>query len=194
MVKGVTATLPIRHTSFAFCFTFSLLSAVGCRTARAPETPMTTALNGRSSYEAVPDDSPSKLIPQLDYIPAAPAAENSPPAYPEGLVKMRLSPQKLVVRLVVNREGQVAEVLPSRIPSEVDPAYRAAFEAAITSAVQLWRFTPGRRRTFVDGPDLDGNGRASYQVLQSEKPAPTYFDVRFTFEVHEGKGLVRSSQ
>jgi hypothetical protein len=170
----------------------ALLVAIGCRTARPSKAPTTATLEGRASYEAVPDPdaTASKLIPQLDYIPAAPAEGNRPPVYPEELVTLGLPPQKIVLRLVVDEQGQIADIRPSRFSSEVDRTYRDAFEGAIRKAVEKWRFRPARRRTFVDSPD-DGSGQPPYQVLKSESPAPTYFDVRFVFEVHEGKGVVR---
>jgi hypothetical protein len=31
-------------------------------------------------------------------------------------------------------------------------------------------------------------------MLKAETPVPTYFDIRFVFEVSDGKGLVRQAQ
>lgn len=83
------------------------------------------------------------------------------------------------------------EVRASTVPSIVDPAYRSDFEAAINEAVPTWQFTPAMRRTYVDRSDLDSRGRPLDKVLASVTPAPSDFDIRFVFEVREGKGVVR---
>ena len=49
------------------------------------------------------------------------------------------------------------------------------------------------QRTFIDSPD-DGSGKPPYKMLKTEEIVPTYFDIRFIFEVSDGKGLVKQSQ
>jgi hypothetical protein len=96
------------------------------------------------------------------------------------------------MRILVDDQGQVMEVRGSADRSKADPAYRADFETAISEAVREWQFTPAMRRAYADSPDLDSKGRPLYKVLKSVKPAPSYFDIRFIFEVREGRVVVRN--
>jgi hypothetical protein len=138
------------------------------------------------------DATSSTLVPDVDYIPAAPAPENTAPVYPQCLLNLGLPPQKVVMRILVDDQGQVMEVRGSAAPSEVDPAYRADFETAISEAVRDWQFSPAMRRAYVDSTELDSKGRPLHKVLKSVKPAPSYFDIRFIFEVHEGRAVEES--
>lgn len=85
-----------------------LLLAAGCRTTvPGKAAPHSSTLDGRATYEAVlePSSSVSKMVAQRDYIPAAPAGDSPPPAYPEQLIKLNLPPQKVVVRIFLPRMG-----------------------------------------------------------------------------------------
>ena len=132
----------------------------------------------------------SSLIREVDYIPASPAPENRPPLYPECLLALGLPPQAVVVRILVDEQGQVTGVRASAVPSDVEEAYRADFEAAIKEAVLTWQFTPAMRRTYTDSADVDSKGHPLYRVLSGVKPATTEFDIRFIFEIRSGRGLV----
>lgn len=55
-----------------------------------------------------------------------------------------------------------------------------------------WRFQPATVRIFAPGADLDGDGTADYEVLESERRVRMLLDLHFTFEIAEEKGLVRS--
>jgi hypothetical protein len=167
---------------------------VGCRTAAANRPAPESSLNGRASYEAVlePASGTSELVAQREYIPAIPVGDNHVPAYPEQLVGLNLPPQKIVLRLVLDERGDIVAIRPSEIPSEADARYPNEFEAAIGKAIENWRFSPAKRRTFVDAPE-NSSGKPPYKVLKSELPVRTYFDIRFIFEVHDGKGVVRGA-
>ena len=168
-----------------------LLAAVGCRTTVPVEVPPASSLQGRTTYEAVlePGSAAAKLAAQREYIPAAPAGDNQPPVYPEELLNLGLPPQKIVLRLFLDERGRISGIRPSDVASDVHEKHRDAFEASIRSAVETWRFSPAMRRVFVDSPD-DGSGLPPYRVLKSETPTQTYFDIRFTFEVRDGRGVV----
>jgi hypothetical protein len=42
------------------------------------------------------------------------------------------------------------------------------------------------------GNDLDGDGTADYVVATAHERVPVYYDVKFTFEIVDGRGIVRS--
>jgi protein TonB len=70
----------------------------------------------------------------------APVAIFKPaPAYPQALVKTRLS-AVVVVRCIIDKNGHVRE------PRVVSPAPMAPFNDAVVATVQRWRFTPGSLR------------------------------------------------
>jgi hypothetical protein len=94
------------------------------------------------------------------------------------------------MRILIDDQGQVTTVRASTVSSKGDPVYRADFEAAIAEAVRTWQFTPAMRRRYIDSADLDDKGHPLYKVLNSVTPAPSYFDIRFTFEIRSGKGVV----
>lgn len=135
----------------------------------------------------------SKQVTQRLFLPAVPGEENRPPSYPDELLGLELPLQKIVVRIDLNERGHVTSVRTNLELSEADPRYRPAFETAIRLAVAGWCFQPARQRTFVDSPD-DGSGKPPYKMLQAETAVPTYFDIRFLFEVTDGKGLVRQAE
>jgi hypothetical protein len=140
-----------------------------------------------------PSGDTSTQVTQRLFIPASPGDENQPPLYPDELLSLELPPQKIVVRMILDDRGHVTAIRPNPEASEADPKYRAAFETAIRIAVDGWCFKPAVQRTFIDSPD-DGSGKSPYKILQAETPVSTYFDIRFIFEVSDGKGLVRQSQ
>lgn len=165
-----------------------------CRTTTSPRAaePARASLSGTATYEAViePSANTAKQVSQRLFLPAAPGDENHPPVYPEELVDLALPPQRVVVRLDLDERGHVTTVTPNDGASEADPRYRAAFETAIRIAVDRWCFRPATQRAFVDSPD-DGSGKPPYKMLKAETPVPTYFDIRFIFEVMDGRGVVR---
>jgi len=173
-----------------------VLTLSACCTA-APKTVhlALTTPTGTASYEAVLDPSPDviKLVSERLFLPATPSEENRPPLYPEGLLSLELPPQRIVVRLTLDRHGHVTAVTSKASASEADPRYQAVFETSIRTAVDGWRFSPATQRIFVDSPP-DDSGKPPYKMLKSETPVPTYFDIRFIFEMVEGKGAVRQVQ
>ena len=137
-----------------------------------------------------PSEGTSRQVSQRLFIPAAPGDENEPPVYPAELLSLQLPPQKLVVRIALDERGHVTSIRTNVAATEADPVYRPAFETAIRMAVNDWCFRAAIQRTFVDSPD-DGSGKPAYKMLKAETTVPTYFDIRFIFEVEEGRGVVR---
>ena len=171
-----------------------LLSA--CRSAATPKpSEPPPSVTGKATYEAVvaPSVETSTQVTQRLFIPAEPGEENQPPLYPNELLSLELPPQRIVVRMFLDEHGRVTAVRTNPEASEADPKFREAFETAIRSTIEGWHFKPAVQRTFVDSPD-DGSGKPPYKMLKAETPVPTYFDIRFIFEVSGGKGLVRQAE
>lgn len=170
---------------------------LACRSAAPSKTSEVVPLSvtGKATYEAViePSAETAEQVTQRLFIPAAPGPENQPPQYPAELLSLELPAQKIIVRITLDERGHVTAVTANPDASEADPKYRAAFEKAIDLAVDAWQFQPAMQRTFIDSSD-DGSGKKPYKVLKAETSVPTYFEIRFTFEVDNGKGLVRQAQ
>ncbi len=91
---------------------------------------------------------------------------NPLPTYPAELIQLALPAYEVVVRFVVDEQGQVASVAPSPLASSTHGPYSARFAAAVAAALASWRLPPAEVQTF--------------------------FDARFRFEVHAGKPVVSS--
>ena len=64
------------------------------------------------------------------------------------------------------------------------------FRRAVKDAVQSWRYDPGSVYHMQNGPDRDNDGSPDYTTMTSEGPVSVYYDIRFTFEIVDGKGVV----
>ena len=109
---------------------------------------------------------------------------------PEDVKFNRPAPRELV-RIVIDTHGNVSEVSDSPLGTSDDGPHAAEFRAAVDAAVRTWRFTPGALLKVEPGHDLDGDGKSDYTVATAIDVVPVYYDVRFTFEVVEGKGVVK---
>jgi TonB family protein len=129
------------------------------------------AADGAVSAEIVdaPEgDARYQPIPGSSYLSPLPMRENAKPEYPPALLDRRLPPAMLVVRLIVDGAGKVAD---ARIVE--NGSGEAAFAEAVLAAVRGWTFFPLKRVT----------GR---QV----EPLPFTQDYRFTFRQVNGRAVV----
>ncbi len=137
---------------------------------------------------------PGRVVPQLaenqDFM--APVPRETPlPEFPAGAHIEANTPVIVVVRIVVGEDGAVREVLegPLAGPNSLD--IEGSFRMAVEDAVRRWTFDPAAIRTLAPGEDLDGDSKPDYKVLVASTPVPAYLDVRFRFEIVEGRGHVR---
>lgn len=110
--------------------------------------------------------------------------DNAMPDYPAEWLAQRLPPQRIAVRLIVDTQGQVAEV--QRLPAAPAPD---AFFASVQAAVRQWQFSP--LVELRPGPPTElvvGDVTTSYK--SSATPLPFHQDYAFRFEQHEGKPAV----
>src|SRR5262249_26788295 len=114
----------------------------------------------------------------------------TPPLYPPEALAARFGPHREIVRITIDTHGNVSNVADSPLGKSDDDAFAVAFRRSVEAAVRTWRYGPGAMRHVKDGPDLDGDGKPDYLVTTSWEIVPVYYDVRFTFEIVEGKGVV----
>ncbi|WP_449447342.1 TonB family protein [Thermomonas brevis] len=150
----------------------SAMLATGCVSSpRAPEAREGYAADGAVSAEivdAADGGARYQPMPGSSYLSPLPMRENAKPEYPPALLDRRLPPAMLVVRLIVDGAGKVAD---ARIIENASA--EAAFAEAVLAAVRGWTFFPLKRVT----------GR---QV----EPLPFTQDYRFTFRQVNGRAVV----
>jgi TonB family protein len=76
------------------------------------------------------------------YSGSQPAKDNAAPQYPAGLLSSRLPPVTVMVRVIVDVEGAVADAAIA-----ASDGVQPEFAAAVLSAVRSWRFDPLQRMT-----------------------------------------------
>jgi hypothetical protein len=146
---------------------------------------------GEVKVQFLPD--PARIAPSLlegeVFVP--PSAIVTPiPLYPAGHTEAS-RPVVVVLRFVVGKTGAVEEVTDSPLRDPGDAVADAAFREAAEDTVRSWRFVPAAIQTVKPGADLDHDSKPDYTVLVASTRVPVYLDVRFTFEMVEGKGRVR---
>lgn len=148
--------------------------AAGCASSpRAPEPREGYAADGAVSAEivdAADEDARYQPVPGSSYLSPLPMRENAKPEYPPALLDRRLPPATLVVRLIVDGAGKVADACIVE-----NGGGEAAFADAVLAAVRGWTFFPLKRVT----------GR---QV----EPLPFTQDYRFTFRQINGRAVVEA--
>jgi TonB family protein len=152
---------------------FAMLFAGCASSPRAPEAREGYAADGAVSAEivdAADGDARYQPMPGSSYLSPLPMRENAKPEYPPALLDRRLPPATLMVRLIVDGAGKVAD---ARIVE--NGSGEAAFADAVLAAVRGWTFFPLKRVT----------GR---QV----EPLPFTQDYRFTFRQVNGRAVVEA--
>lgn len=120
--------------------------------------------------DAAGEDARYQPVPGSSYLSPLPMRENAKPVYPPALLDHHLPPVMLVVRLIVDGAGKVAD---ARIVE--NDGGENAFADAVLAAVRDWTFFPLKRVT----------GR---QV----EPLPFTQDYRFTFRQVNGRAVVET--
>lgn len=174
-------------------------AATGC-TSRKPvaaaQPPAPDPGRGQSSFEFLidPPARNAEHPKNQQFMPPRPIGEMASPVYPERALASGYGSVSLTVRVNIGSEGQVTGI--SNIPGKPQPAgpYASDFREVVESAVRSWKFYPAELNQFDDGNDIDGDGKPDYQRLVSSEKMPVYFDVRFDFEIVQGKGQVTTAR
>lgn len=174
------------------------LLIVGCA-AKKPAAPITPSQapqpspEGKAVYSFLFDPAnPALGLPQdVKFDRPKPMEKLKLPLYPTDALAAGDGPHLEVVRIIIDDHGHVSKVEDSPLgTSDVGP-HATDFRKAIDEAVRSWRFTPGVLRKVEPGHDLDGDGKPDYTVSTSWDLVSVYYDVKFTFEIVQGKGVVR---
>ncbi len=150
---------------------------------------------GSVSAKLLPDPSgPTlELGPGEEYVKPQFQPGNPMPIYPADLVGLRLSAHVIAIRMIVDEKGAVTEVTPSPLAASTEDEYRPRFEESVNSALARWYISPPQIRKFKPGDDLDRDGKPDYRILVAGHTLKAFFDISFTFDIVDGKPVVRSA-
>jgi hypothetical protein len=173
------------------------LLATGC----AHKKPVTTTApaaslpEGKTTYSYIFDPSnPALGLPEdVQFSRPLPTETTTLPKYPERALAAHNGPHREIVRIVIDTHGIVSQVLDSPMGQSDGGPFAEDYRRAVDEAVRTWHYQPGMLQHVVPGNDLDGDGKPDYKIMTSMDIVAVYYDIRFTFEIVEGKGVVRAT-
>ena len=172
-----------------------LAGALGCvrRQLPSPVEPSPPS-RGKVAYEFIADPSIGK--PQntehQEFVTPRPERALALPSYPERPLAAKAPSYTVVVRIVIDTEGRVSSFADSQLAPSTAGVFAADFREAVETAVRRWRFLPGHIDQLENGDDVDDDGKADYVRIVQRDLVPVFYDVRFDFEIVDGRGRVNS--
>jgi len=137
-----------------------------------------------------PDAEQHEHVARIDYIPAQPRPDNAVPVYPHDLLALGLPPVLVAVRLNVDAQGKVVDVV------SVDPFAsqdQGRFLAAVKQTCLRWTFSPLIQLDLDAGPTTVVENGVPVQYKGTPKPLPMQLDYQFVFSQQDGLPLVEAS-
>lgn len=186
----------------ALLFLFAALAA-SCRATRPDGDPTAGGLlptseehsSASGAVEVVafvdPHAPTRRLNPDEEYVAPRPSQQNALPAYPAEMLGARLPPQRVGVRFTITSLGEVRDVMEStvaRTSEQADPR----IVQLVHETVRKWCFSPPAVRRFRMGRDDDRDGVPDDRALDREDRISVLYDLLFTFELVDGRGVVRA--
>ena len=170
------------------------LVATGCAHKKPVTTTATAAslASGKTTYSYIFDPSNPALGLPEDVKFSRPLPTETPvlPKYPESALAAHDGPHREIVRIVIDTHGIVSEMGDSPMGQSDGGPFAADYRRAVDDAVRTWRYQPGMLQHVVPGNDLDADGKPDYKIVTSSDVVAVYYDIRFTFEIVDGKGVV----
>ena len=152
-------------------------------------------VSGRVAFEMLPDPDRVKPVLTPEQLFTGPVPLKTPlPEYPQEALDSEAEPAILVVRIIVEEDGTVREVLASPLAGPIEASVREPFWCAVEQAVRRWEFVPAIIRTLTKRREPGGEGVEDDRRLAEVKAVRTYLDLRFKFEVVDGRGQVQLEQ
>lgn len=173
------------------------LLATGCAAKKAVSAlppPAAPLPEGKAKYSYIFDPgNPVLGLPEdVQFRRPFPQDTKTLPKYPENALAALDGPHREVVRFIIDTHGNVDKVVDSPMEASDGGRFATDYRRAVEEALRTWRYMPGELQHVKPGEDKDGDGKPDYNVMTSSEIVPVYYDVRFTFEIVEGKGVVRT--
>ena len=175
------------------------LFAAGCAhknpVATTAPAPVQDPLEGKTSYSYIFDPAnPALGLPEdVQFSRPRPEATTVLPRYPERALAANDGPHREIVRIVIDTKGIVSQVSDSPMGTSDGGPFAEDYRRAVDEAVRTWRYQPGVLQHVVPGNDLDADGKPDYKVVTSSDLVAVYYDIRFTFEIVDGTGVVKAN-
>ncbi len=183
------------HTAAALVLGALVVASAGCASKKpaARPAPAVALPEGQSRYSYIFDPgNPALGLPEdVQFRRPMPKETKTLPKYPENALAARDGPHREVVRFIIDTHGNVDKIVDSPMESSDGGPFGADYRGAVEEALRSWRFEPGVFQHVKPGEDKDGDGKPDYKIMTSWDLVPVYYDVRFTFEIVDGKGVVR---
>jgi hypothetical protein len=170
----------------------SALLILGCAAKPPHLVDAPAASQGKTSYAYIFDPAkPANDLPaDVQFIRPHPAGVTALPRYPGRALIAHDGPHREDVRIVIDAQGTVSSVSDSPLAQSDGGPYADDYRRAVKEAVQTWQYAPGLLQHVQNGPDHDNDGKPDYKVASSSDPIAVFYDIRFTFKIVEGKGVV----
>lgn len=174
------------------------LAAAGCSRPRIGPNTKTSPPSDRGEVALQFLLDPAAPVPRLDddqefLPPQVVRAELVLPSFPAEALAARAAPAHVVVRVIIDEEGRIAEVSDSPVLASSEGPFTSVYRDAVLRALRHWRFLPGRIQQWEEGKDQDGDGVPdSRQILRADV-VRVFYDIRFDFEIVDGEGRVKTS-
>jgi hypothetical protein len=182
---------------------FVILSCVvvltGCAARKPAPKPAPPAppppVEGKTTYKLIFDPgNPALGLPEdVQFRRPFPQDTKTLPKYPANALAVRDGPHREVVRFIIDTHGNVERVLDSPLASSDGGPFAGDYRRAVEEALKSWHYEPGVFQHVSPGEDKDGDGKPDYKVMTSWEAVAVYYDVRFTFEIVDGKGVVKET-
>ena len=173
-----------------------VVASVGCASKKpaAPPAPAPPPPEGKSRYSYIFDPgNPALGLPEdVQFRRPLPKETKTLPTYPANALAAHDGPHREVVRFVIDTHGNVDKIVDSPMEPSDEGPFAGDYRRAVEEALRSWRYEPGVFQHVKPGEDKDGDGKPDYKIMTSWDLVPVYYDVRFTFEIVDGKGVVKT--
>jgi hypothetical protein len=173
-----------------------VIASAGCASKKpaAPPAPPPPLPEGKSRYSYIFDPgNPALGLPEdVQFRRPLPKETKTLPTYPANALAAHNGPHREVVRFIIDTHGNVDKIVDSPMESSDEGPFAADYRRAVEEALRSWRYEPGVFQHVKPGEDKDGDGTPDYKIMTSWDLVPVYYDVRFTFEIVDGKGVVKT--
>jgi hypothetical protein len=181
-----------------FAFVAIILTADACvpKKHAASIAPVPPPPEGSASYSYIfdPANPALELSDDVQFVRPIAIETVTLPKYPENALAAHDGPHREVVRIVIDVDGRVGQILDSPMERSDGGPFAADYRRSVETAVRMWRYEPGILRHVKAGADTDGDGKPDYKVMTSQDRIAVYYDIRFTFTIVDGKGVVTKNQ
>lgn len=174
----------------------ALLAAACAHKKPAPVfVPPSPPPQGKTKYSYIFDPgNPALGLPEdVQFRRPFPQDTKTLPKYPDNALAAHDGSHREVVRFVIDTHGNVDKVVDSPMEASDGGPFAADYRRAVEEALRTWSYEPGVFQHVKPGEDKDGDGKPDYKIMTKAEIVPVYYDVRFTFEIVEGKGVVRTT-